>query len=124
MNLLMTHSIGCTAAFTQMAGVAALEGPQDDLKVMLVEYQKRRDYVCQRFNAIPGVKCAVPAGAFYAFPNIEGIKGTCSEIADRILNEGGVAVLPGNAFGPAGEKYFRISYVRGMDELKEGMDRI
>ena len=71
-HLLLVHAIGCTANFTQAAGVAALEGPQTAVDDMMAEYQKRRDYVVQRLNAMPGVTCPTPAGAFYAFPDITG----------------------------------------------------
>jgi len=123
-HLLMVHSLGCTANFTQSAGVAALTGPQHAVDEMIQEYQRRRDYVIGRLNAMPGVTCATPKGAFYAFPNVEGTGMGCRELSEILLNTAGVAVLPGTDFGDKGEGHIRISYVRNMDILKEGLDRI
>jgi aspartate/methionine/tyrosine aminotransferase len=125
MHLLIVHAVGCTATFTQAAGVEAITGPQDQLAEMVAEYQKRRDYVIGRLRAIPGVSCPLPEGAFYAFPNIAGLNmGTAKEVAHDILHDAGVAVLPGTDFGPCGEGHIRLSYVRDMGTLEEGMDRI
>jgi aspartate/methionine/tyrosine aminotransferase len=125
MHLLIVHAVGCTATFTQAAGVEAITGPQDQLAEMVAEYQKRRDYVIGRLRAIPGVSCPTPEGAFYAFPNIAGLNmGTAKEVAHDILHDAGVAVLPGTDFGPCGEGHIRLSYVRDMGTLEEGMDRI
>lgn len=88
------------------------------------EYQKRRDYVVQRLNAMPGVTCPTPAGAFYAFPDTTGTGMSCEDLSTALLNEAGVAVLPGTDFGEGGAGHIRISYVRNMEVLKEGMDRI
>jgi len=123
-HLLMVHAIGCSATFTQRAGVAALDGGGEQLVAMLDEYKARRDYVCDRLNRMPGVRCAVPAGAFYAFPNVSGTGLSCEDFASRALAEAGVAILPGTDFGPNGAGHIRISYVRSMDVLKEGLDRL
>jgi len=123
-HLLMVHAIGCSANFTQVAGTAALEGPQDTVEAMIAEYKIRRDYVVERLNAMPGVVCPSPAGAFYAFPDVSAVGIPCEELATGILNEAGVAVLPGTDFGKQGAGHIRISYVRSMDVLKEGLDRI
>lgn len=123
-HLLMVHTIGCSANFTQVAGAAALTGPRDGLDAMLTEYRARRDYVCGRLNDLPGVTCATPAGAFYAFPNVTGSGLTCEEFASRALAEAGVAILPGTDFGAGGAGHIRISYVRSMEVLKEGLDRL
>eukprot|EP00040_Diaphanoeca_grandis_P044826 m.13732 g.13732 ORF g.13732 m.13732 type:complete len:398 (+) comp9830_c0_seq2:92-1285(+) len=123
-HLLMVHTIGCTAQFTQVAAVAALEGSQDMLHTMVADYQKRRDYVVARLNAIPGITCHTPKGAFYAFPNVTATGLADREFADRALVEGGVAILPGSDFGSGGAGHIRISYVRNMDVLKKGLDRL
>ena len=120
----MTHAVGCTAAFTQVAGVEALRGPQDCVAEMVQEYTKRRDYVIGRLNAMEGVTCPTPAGAFYAFPNVSALGKPCEEIASLLLKEGGVAVLPGTDFGECGQGHIRLSYVRDMATLKEGLDRM
>ena len=123
-DLLAVHSYGCVATFTQEAGVAALEGPQDSVNEMVDEYMRRRDFVVGALNDIDGVECPTPDGAFYAFPDVSSFGKTSKEIADLLLNEGGVAVLPGTDFGANGEGKIRLSYVGDMDTLKEGCDRI
>ena len=123
-ELLAVHSYGCVAAFTQEAGVAALTGPQDDHAEMLAEYRRRRDFVVAALNEIEGVKCPVPQGAFYAFPDVGAFGKTSAEIADGLLRDAGVAVLPGTDFGANGEGKIRLSYVGEMATLEEGMRRI
>ena len=102
-ELLAVHSYGCVATFTQEAGVAALEGPQDSVNEMVDEYMRRRDFVVGALNDIDGVECPTPDGAFYAFPDVSSFGKTSKEIADLLLNEGGVAVLPGTDFGANSE---------------------
>lgn len=123
-HLLMVHSIGCTAHFTQVAGIAALQGPQDSLAEMMVDYEKRRDYVVSRLNGMAGVQCNTPKGAFYAFPDVRGTGLSCKEFASRALYEAGVAILPGSDFGSEGDGHIRISYVRNQEVLKKGLDRL
>jgi aspartate/methionine/tyrosine aminotransferase len=122
--LLTTHSVGCTASFTQYAGIEALDGPQDCVEDMISEYRKRRDYVVSELNSMPGVTCETPAGAFYAFPNVSSFGLSSREIADKLLAEGGVALLPGTDFGASGEGFIRFSYVLSLDQLKEGLARV
>ena len=98
-ELLAVHSYGCVAAFTQEAGVAALTGPQDDHAEMLAEYRRRRDFVVAALNKIEGVKCPVPQGAFYAFPDVSAFGKTSAEIADGLLRDAGVAVLRARTSG-------------------------
>jgi len=126
LHLLMTHAIGCTASFTQVAGVAALthEGRAKAIADVVAEYRQRRDYVVSRLNAMPGVTCEAPVGAFYAFADVSGVGIPARELCDRCLKEGLVAILPGGDFGPRGENFVRVSYVGDLDVLKEGMDRI
>merc|ERR1712039_521769 len=123
-SLLTVHAAGCTASFTQWAGVAALEGPQDCVEDMLTEYRRRRDYVVGELNQMPGVSCETPQGAFYVFPDISQIGLPAQQLADMILNEAGVATLPGTDFGATGEGHIRISYVNDMATLEKGMGRL
>lgn len=121
---LITNSVSCTPPFTQLAGVAALEGPQDGPAAMRDEFQRRRDAMVAGLNAIPGVTCRLPKGAFYVFPNIKRFGLTARQMADYLLNEAGVAALGGTAFGEYGEGYLRLSYATSMANIEEGLRRI
>jgi aspartate/methionine/tyrosine aminotransferase len=121
---LMVNSNSCTASFTQRAGLAALQGPQDAVDAMVVEFRRRRSAIVDGLNAIPGFRCAVPDGAFYAFPNITGTGLRSRELADLLLNEGGVACLSGTAFGSYGEGYLRFSYAASLENIWEALSRI
>jgi aspartate aminotransferase len=123
-ELLLTHSIGCTATFTQVAGVEALTGPQEQVGENGTEYQRRRDFIVTGLNAIPGVSCQVPQGAFYVFPNVKSFGLTSREIAARLIDEAGVAVLAGTDFGPGGEGYLRLCYATSMEVLGESLEKI
>jgi aspartate aminotransferase len=123
-QLLLTHSIGCTAHFTQIAAVEALSGPQEQVNLVVQEYQSRRDVIVAGLNAIPGITCTVPQGAFYAFPNISHLGLSSSELADFLLAEAGVALLPGSAFGRQGEGYLRLSYANSMENICKGLELI
>ncbi len=123
-NLLLTHSIGCTAAFTQYAGLEALTGPQDQVEAVVAEYQRRRDVLVAGLNAIPGIRCRMPRGAFYAFPNITALERSAEWLADYLLDETGVAVLPGTAFGVYGEGYLRLCFANSMENIRRGLTRI
>jgi len=123
-GLLLTHSLGSTAHFTQFAGVEALSGPQDMVDSMLNEYQRRRDVVVAGLNSIPGITCRKPQGAFYAFPNIRGTGMTSDELANMILEKAGVALLPGSSFGKFGEGYLRLSYATSIPDIEKGLARI
>ncbi len=123
-NLLMVNSNSCTASFTQRAGIAAIEGSQDDVRRMVSEFQIRRDAFCGGLNSLLGFRCAIPQGAFYAFPNIEGTGRKSKELADAILSETGVACLSGTAFGEYGEGYLRFSIANSLEKLMEAVDRI
>ncbi|MEX2315255.1 MAG: pyridoxal phosphate-dependent aminotransferase [Thermomicrobiales bacterium] len=114
----------CVPAFTQLAGVAALTGPQEPAETMVAEFRRRRDAVVAGLNEIPGVSCLSPAGAFYVFPNVSSFGRPASEIADRLLNEGGVALLGGAAFGAAGEGYLRLSYANSLANIELALERI
>jgi aspartate/methionine/tyrosine aminotransferase len=123
-NKLMVNSNSCTASFTQRAGVAAIKGPQDDVDKMVAEFRRRRDAFCAGLNRIPGVRCPVPGGAFYAIANIEGTGMDSKTAADVLLNEAGVACLNGAAFGRHGEGYLRFSYANSYENLMEAVKRI
>jgi len=123
-DLLLTHSVGSTAHFTQFAGLEAITGPQDMVQVMVTEYQRRRNAVVEGLNAIPGFVCQKPQGAFYVFPNITGTGMGSTELANLILEKAGVALLPGNSFGEYGEGYLRISYANSLENIQKGMERI
>jgi aspartate/methionine/tyrosine aminotransferase len=121
---LMTNSNSCTAAFTQLAGVAALTGSQCPSEEMVEEFRARRDIIVRGLNDIPGLTCKMPRGAFYAFPNITGTGLSSRELADLLLYEGGVAALAGTAFGASGEGYIRLSYANSIANIEKALDRI
>lgn len=122
-ELLLVHSVGCTATFTQEAGVTAISSG-GEVEMLRNEYRKRRDIVVEGLNAIPGVKCDTPQGAFYAFADVRSFGKSSREIADVLLREGLVAVLPGTDFGEGGEGFIRLSYVSEEEDLREGLRRI
>ena len=126
LDQLMINSSSCAAAFTQMAAIEALGAPESEHAVhrMVKVFERRRDLVVDALNAIPGVRCAKPQGSFYAFPNIQGTGFDERELADRLLTEAGVAVLPGTAFGEAGKGYIRLAYTQSEDELRSGLKLI
>ena len=124
---LQSHSTSNPTSIAQKAAIEALRGPQDSVPQMLAEYRRRRDYVIPRLRSIPGFSCSMPAGAFYAYPNVRGAlnKGgiaTPLEFADKLLKEANVAVVPGEAFGT--DDHLRMSYATSMKELERGLDRI
>jgi len=121
---LQVNFTSCSAAFVQMAGMEALKGPQDDVEKMVQEFRRRRDVIVHGLNEIPGVTCTLPKGAFYAFPNVKSFKRPAKEIADYLLNEAGVAVLSGTAFGTFGEGYLRLSYANSVENIQEALRRI
>ena len=123
-NKLMVNSNSCTASFTQRAGIAALEGPQDEADAMVAEFRRRREAFCDGLNTIPGFSCRKPQGAFYAFPNIIGTGKTSKQLADELLYEAGVACLSGTSFGAYGEGYIRFSYANSLENLMEAVERI
>jgi aspartate/methionine/tyrosine aminotransferase len=121
---LMVNSNSCTASFTQRAGIAALTGPQDAVTSMVAEFRRRRDAFCDGLNRIPGIHCARPGGAFYAFANITRTGMDSKTAADFLLHEAGVACLSGAAFGKYGEGYIRFSYANSYENLMEAVKRI
>ena len=121
---LMVNSASCTASFVQLAGLAALQGEQASVGRMVAEFKRRRDLIVDGLNRLPGVRCARPRGAFYVFPNITGAGRPSGEVAERLLNEAGVAVLGGTAFGAHGEGYLRLSYANSEANLTLALERM
>jgi len=120
----MVNSNSCTASFTQRAGIAALNGPQDCVTEMVAEFRRRRDAICQGLNEVPGFRCPIPGGAFYAYPNITGTGMDSKELADYLLTDAGVACLNGGSFGEYGNGYIRFSYANSLANLNEAVARI
>jgi len=124
MTQLMVNSNSCAAAFTQLAGIAALRGPQQPVQAMVAEFRRRRDVIVEGLNAIDGVTCTVPAGAFYVFPNVSRIEPDSKWLAEHLLNDAGVALLSGTAFGSHGQGYLRLSYATSIESIREGLRRM
>ncbi|MEM2910997.1 MAG: pyridoxal phosphate-dependent aminotransferase [Candidatus Bathyarchaeia archaeon] len=121
---LMINSNSCTCAFTQMAGIEALKGPQDSVAEMVAEFKKRREIIVSGLNNIKGITCKKPRGAFYVFPNITGTGMKSQELSDYLLSEAGVAVLPGTSFGAYGEGYLRLSFANSVENINKALNRI
>ena len=121
---LIINSVSCTSSFEQMAAVEALNGPQDKVLEMVEEFRARREIIVDGLNAIPGFRCRMPHGAFYVFPNVAGTGMNGSEMADKLLYDGGVCVLSGTAFGQVGKDHVRISYANSRDNLRLALERI
>jgi len=124
MDLLLTHSVGCSATFTQYAGLEAVRGPQDAVEQVREEFRRRRDLIVAGLNAIPGIRCPTPRGAFYVFPNVQAFGRSSRELAEYLLNEAGVALLAGTDFGPRGEGYLRLSYANSREKIARALERI
>jgi aspartate/methionine/tyrosine aminotransferase len=121
---LMVNSNSCTASFTQRAGIAALQGPQDCVDAMVAEFRRRRDVMVAGLNAIPGFRCTVPEGAFYAFPNVSATGMDSRTLADLLLNEAGVSCLSGTAFGEYGDGYLRFSYANSLENIERALSQM
>jgi len=121
---LMINSNSCTCAFTQMAGLEALRGPQDESKKMVEEFRKRREVIVSGLNKIKGVTCKKPRGAFYVFPNVKGLGMESKKLSDFALQKAGVAVLSGTAFGAYGEGYLRLSFANSVENIQKAIKRI
>jgi aspartate/methionine/tyrosine aminotransferase len=116
---LMANSASCTASFVQMAGIAALRGPQEATQQMVAEFRRRREIIVPGLNAIHGLRCAIPQGAFYVFPNMQALQRSSAEVASQLLHEAGIACLAGTAFGGYGEGYLRFSYASSEDNIRK-----
>jgi aspartate/methionine/tyrosine aminotransferase len=124
MSKLMVNSNSCTAAFTQWAGVEALIGPQDAVDEMVDAFRERRSVIVEGLNDIPGFRCQLPQGAFYAFPNITATGLSSAEMQDYLLEEAGVATLAGTSFGTYGEGFLRLSYANSIANIHQALERI
>lgn len=121
---LAVNDHSCVNAATQWAGLAALQGPQDEPERMVAAFDERRQIIHEELNSIPGFRCVRPGGAFYAFPNIEGTGYTAQALQEKLLNEAGVAVIAGTSFGALGEGYLRFSYANSTENIREAIRRI
>ena len=121
---LIINSVSCTSSFSQVAAAEALNGPQDAVDAMVAEFRTRRDLVVDGLNAIPGIRCLRPEGAFYVFPDVSGTGLSGSELAERLLREVGVSVLAGTAFGGTGSDHIRISYANSQERIRAALERI
>jgi aspartate/methionine/tyrosine aminotransferase len=121
---LAVNSVSCAATFSQLAAVAALDGPQDAVQAMSAEFSQRRRLITDGLRRIPGIDCPEPEGAFYAFPSIKGTGLTSAEFETRALSEAGVALLSGAAFGQYGEGYVRLSYANSQENIQKALDRL
>ena len=124
MARLQTNMNSCTATFTQRACLAALRGPRDEVNAMVGEFKKRRDFIVDGLNKLPGFRCQKPAGAFYAFPNIESTGLDCEVLAHRSLEEQGVACLAGTCFGKYGNGFLRFSYANSVENIGRALDKL
>ena len=121
---LATNSVSCAASFSQIAGIAALDGPQDEVQDMAAEFARRRRLIADGLQAIPGVNCPEPEGAFYAFPSIKDTGLTSAEFEARAMQDAGVALLSGSAFGKFGEGYVRLSYANSPANISKALERL
>lgn len=122
--LLTMHAVGCTAGFTQIAGMAALEKCRAEVNAQRAIYRERRDRIVAGLESLPGVSCVKPSGAFYAFPNIKALGIPSADLARRLLTEAGIACLSGTDFGAYGEGYLRFSYAASLDTIDEAIVRM
>ncbi len=121
---IQTNTNSCTATFSQRACLKALSGPREPVEKMVAEFKRRRDFIVESLNSIPGFRCVRPHGAFYAFPNIEATGLDCKVLADRLLEEQGVACLAGTCFGKYGDGFLRFSYANSVENIKKALDRV
>ena len=121
---LLVNSVSCVPAFSQHAAIAALDGPTDAVEAMQEEFGRRRALVVDGLSAIDGITCQLPDGAFYAFPDVSALGLPSAQLADDLLEQAGVACLPGTAFGPGGEGFLRLSYAAPSDHLERAIDAI
>ena len=124
MGLLLETTTSCVSPFIQRAGLEALRGRQESIEIMIEEYRRRRDVIVDGLNTLPGVSCLKPKGAFYVFPNIKKTGLSSSEFANFMLNEAGVALVPGPVFGEYGEGYVRLTYANSVENITGGIERM
>ena len=118
---LVINSVSCTSAFSQYAAIAALEGPWEPVEQMVAELRARRDVIVDGLNRLPGVTCKIPDGAFYVFPNVKALGMPAAELQSRLLDDAGVACLPGTAFGAFGEGHLRLSYANSIPNIERAL---
>ena len=123
-NKLCVNDHSCPSSISQYAGIEALTGPQDEVKKIVKEFEKRRNFIFERLNKLKNIKCFKPGGAFYAFPNISKSNLTGEKFADIALNKFGVALVPGTSFGDSAKKYVRISYANSLENIEKAIKRI
>jgi aspartate aminotransferase len=121
---LILSTLSASVTFIQPAAIQALRGPQDDVHAMVATFRRRRDLLVAGLNEIPGFRCLVPQGAFYAFPHVASLGVASTTMAEILLNEAGVAIYPGRAFGPGGEGFIRLSFAANEGVITEGLRRI
>ncbi len=121
---LIINSNSCTSTFSQYAAVEALKGPTKESESMVKVFKKRRDFIVEGLNSLPGVSCIKPKGAFYVFPNVSEISMQSDQLEDYLLNDAGVAVLSGSAFGKHGNDYLRLSYANSIENIEKALERI
>ena len=121
---LSTNSVSCTASFTQIATLEAMNGPQEEPMQMVEEFKKRRGVIVDGLNSIPGITCPMPGGAFYVFPSIEGTGMSSKQFANDLLEKHGVACLAGESFGEYGKGCIRFSFANSMENLEDALERI
>ncbi len=123
-NRLAINCHSCVNAPAQFAGIAALEGPDDEVEAMVAAFDERRKAIVPWLNQLPGFRCVMPGGAFYAFPNIEGTGMSAKELQNKMLEEAGVATVAGTAFGILGEGFLRFSYANSIENIRTAVDRV
>ena len=124
LNKFHQHNTTCAPNFVQVAGIAALTEEKDEVEVMVREYKRRRDYAVKAINSIPGLSCNNPAGAFYIFINSKKLGMKSAVLADYLLDNAGIALVPGDVFGPGGEGYLRMSFAASYESIVEGCEKL
>jgi aspartate aminotransferase len=123
-NKLLINSVSCVNAAAQFAGIAALDGPDDSIDLMMEKFTQRRKLIHEGLNSLPGVECSLPGGAFYAFPKVIGTGMDGSEFSKRAMHEAGVAIVPGTAFGKTSKDYVRFSFAASQDNISNALENI
>ena len=123
-NKLIVNSFSCVNVSAQYAGIAALDGPDDSINLMVEKFTERRDLIHKLLNELPGVECSLPGGAFYAFPKVIGTGMDGNEFARRCMHEAGVAIVPGTSFGKTAKDYVRFSFAASRDNITEALEKI
>ncbi|MEM2111012.1 MAG: pyridoxal phosphate-dependent aminotransferase [Candidatus Bathyarchaeia archaeon] len=124
MNIVQQATTTCPSSFIQKAGIAALKGPQDNVGKMVEEYNRRRRFIVKHLNEILGVRCAMPKGAFYVFPDFSSLNMSSFEVSSKLLDEEGVCSTPGSVFGECGEGHIRLSYATSFETIVEAVEKI